>query len=71
MKLFFTPQSVKNNGVLWKNYLSKRKFFIERTDIVNWRTRCIAAMKQFREQNKTIFYIDETWINSNIRFRKC
>ena len=37
---------------------------IEREDIIAWRHRYLRAMRQFRRDNRMIYYLDETWINA-------
>lgn len=51
--------------------MSKRKILIERQDIVNWRSKYLVKIKQYREEGRSIVYIDETWVDSNLTFRKC
>lgn len=38
--------------------------FIEREDIQLWRRRYLRNMKSARRDGKTIYYLDETWINA-------
>lgn len=58
-------------GFTWKKCASKRLFLIERRDIVNWRCQYLTQMRQFRLEKRNIFYIDETWIDTNLTFDKC
>lgn len=37
---------------------------IEREDIVLWRTKYIEDLRKYREQRRTIYYLDETWVNA-------
>ncbi|XP_060855338.1 uncharacterized protein LOC132933017 [Metopolophium dirhodum] len=37
---------------------------IERDDIVLWRTKYIEDIRKYREQRRTIYYLDETWVNA-------
>lgn len=37
---------------------------IDRDDIVLWRRNYLYKMKEFRNENRRIFYMDETWVNA-------
>lgn len=37
---------------------------IERDDIVLWRTKYIEDLRKYREQRRTIYYLDETSVNA-------
>jgi len=37
---------------------------IERDDIVLWRTKYIEDIRKYRAQRRTIYYLDETWVNA-------
>ncbi|XP_054281395.1 uncharacterized protein LOC128999064 [Macrosteles quadrilineatus] len=58
-------------GFKWKKCGSKRKCLIERLDIVNWRFKYLREIRKLREQKRKIFYLDETWMDSNLTFQKC
>lgn len=64
-------RELKIMGFRWKKCGSKRKILIERPDIVNWRFNYLKEIKKHRENNKKIFYLDETWIDSNLTFQRC
>lgn len=64
-------RELKNMGFRWKKCGSKRKILIERPDIVNWRFEYLRKIKNHRLNNKNIFYLDETWIDSNLTFQRC
>jgi hypothetical protein len=57
-------------GFTWKRSVSKRKVLIERRDDIDWRCRYLIKMRQAREK-LNIFFVDETWVDSNLTFRKC
>jgi hypothetical protein len=57
-------------GFTWKRSVSKRKMFVERRDMIDWRCRYLIKMRQATEKLKNIFFIDETWVDSNLTFRK-
>ena len=50
---------------------SKHKILIERPDIVTWRSRYLTAINRLRNERKLVFYLEETWVDSNLTFRKC
>jgi hypothetical protein len=37
---------------------------------VSWRYKYLVQVKRFREEGKYIFYVDESWVDSNITFSK-
>ncbi|PNF33229.1 hypothetical protein B7P43_G11383 [Cryptotermes secundus] len=57
---------IKSMGFRWRRCQSKRKILIERQDIVNWRSKYLVKIKQYREEGRSIVYIDETWVDSNL-----
>ncbi|CAK9802850.1 hypothetical protein ANTQUA_LOCUS10453 [Anthophora quadrimaculata] len=42
----------------------RNSFLNDREDIVVWRRSYLRQLKQFREANRQIYYLDETWINA-------
>lgn len=58
-------------GFKWKRCATKRKVLIERPAIVAWRAKYLRAVKHYRSQNKVFVYLDETWIDNNLTFKKC
>lgn len=57
-------------GFKWKRCGSKRKILIERTDVVDSRCAYLQKIKKLREEGKPIFFLDETWVDTNLTFRK-
>ncbi|XP_026815585.1 uncharacterized protein LOC113555472 [Rhopalosiphum maidis] len=37
---------------------------IEKRDIVLWRRKYLESIKYYRQQNRPIYYLDETWVNN-------
>jgi hypothetical protein len=62
---------LKDMGFVWKGAQSKRLFLIERSDIVQWRLKFLTQMKQARTEGREIFYLDESWVDTNLTFQKC
>jgi hypothetical protein len=56
------------SGFTWKRSVSKRRVLVERRNIIDWRCRYLIKMCQAREKLKNIFFIDETWVDSNLTF---
>jgi hypothetical protein len=54
-------RTVKSLGFKWRKCQSKRNILIERADIVDWRSRYIVKIKEYRDEGHPIFYIDESW----------
>lgn len=50
--LNFKFQKRKRNSIL-----------TERSDLVSWRRHYLRTIRQFREEGRPIYYLDETWIN--------
>ncbi|RVE40784.1 hypothetical protein evm_014566, partial [Chilo suppressalis] len=46
------------------NKQDSRKLLVEREDIVLWRRKYLRQIKEYRNANKTIYYLDETWVNA-------
>lgn len=42
---------------------NRRSILIERDDIVRWRRKYLRTIKQYREEHRPIYYLDETWVN--------
>lgn len=62
---------LKTMGFRWKKSQNKRKVLMERPDILNWRWRYLKSIRKAREEQKSIVYIDETWIDNNLTYKKC
>lgn len=46
------------------NKQDNRTLLLEREDIVLWRRKYLRQIKEYRDANKTIYYLDETWVNA-------
>lgn len=46
------------------NKQDSRTLLVEREDIVLWRRKYLRQIKEYRNANKTIYYLDETWVNA-------
>uniref|UniRef100_A0A1Y1JY26 Tc1-like transposase DDE domain-containing protein n=2 Tax=Photinus pyralis TaxID=7054 RepID=A0A1Y1JY26_PHOPY len=42
---------------------SRKSVLIERDDIIRWRRKYLKAIKQYRNEGRAIYYLDETWLN--------
>ncbi|KAJ8918507.1 hypothetical protein NQ315_015212 [Exocentrus adspersus] len=42
---------------------NRKSILIERHDIVRWRLGYLNSIKEFRKENRPIYYLDETWVN--------
>jgi hypothetical protein len=62
---------LKETGFKWKSRGSRRKVLIERENTKNWRCAYLQQRRKFREMGKPILYLDETWADANLTFRKC
>lgn len=41
----------------------RKSVLLERSDIITWRRRYLREIKKVREQNRKIYFTDETWLN--------
>lgn len=42
---------------------SRRSIMLDRPDLMIWRREYLLKIKDYRKQNKKIYYTDETWVN--------
>jgi hypothetical protein len=61
--------SIKRD-VLQMEEIWYQKVNFNRADTVYWRCRYLQSLKRFRECRE-IFYLDETWVDSSLTFKKC
>ncbi|XP_022173581.1 uncharacterized protein LOC111036015 [Myzus persicae] len=47
-------------------YVKKKRnsALLEREDLIAWRRSYLVKIKHYREQNRPIYYLDETWVNA-------
>lgn len=43
---------------------NRKSALIERPEIILWRTKYLKEMEGYRNENRNIFYLDETWVNA-------
>lgn len=48
----------------------RNSFLIEREDIVVWRRKYLRAIHKYRQEGRSIFYLDETWFNAGDTTKK-
>lgn len=58
-------------GFRFRQCANKRVALIEKTEIVFWRVRYLRSIRKFREEGRPIFFLDETWADSNLTHRRC
>ncbi|XP_076545701.1 uncharacterized protein LOC143305550 [Osmia lignaria lignaria] len=58
-------------GFKWRKTNNIRKVLIEKPSIVTWRARYLSDIEYYRQQNRNIVYIDETWVDNTLCFSKC
>ena len=49
---------------------SRSAVLIERPDIIAWRHRYLRQIKLYRQANRKIYYLDETWVNAGHTVKK-
>jgi hypothetical protein len=62
---------VENLGFKWRKCQSKRTILIETANFVDWRSRYLVKIKEYRDKGHPIFYTDDLWVDSNLTIRKC
>lgn len=62
---------LKANGFGWRKCQNKRKILVEKPAILHWRYKFLRAIRQYREEDRNIVYIDETWIDNDLTVKKC
>jgi hypothetical protein len=60
---------IKSMGFRWRRCQSKRKILIERQDIVNWRSKYLVKMKQYREEGRSVVYIEPVHCGFDMHYR--
>ncbi|CAC5406182.1 unnamed protein product [Mytilus coruscus] len=61
---------VKELGFKWKRSQTKRKVLIEKDAIVEKRIKYLHRIKDYREKDTNLVYIDETWIDTAYTAKK-
>jgi transposase len=61
---------LKSLGFQWKKH-NRKSILIDRPDIVAWRRDFLRKIRQCRNENKQIYYLDETWLNAGHTVSKC
>lgn len=62
---------LKKKGFVWRKCKNKRKILMERPQIMQWRLHYLRAIKKYQQENRTIIYQDETWLDNDMTVRKC
>lgn len=55
-------KTLKNMDFAWEKH-NRKALLLERDEIVCWRRQYLRNIKQYRREQKKVFYLDETWIN--------
>ncbi|CAG4943652.1 unnamed protein product [Parnassius apollo] len=67
----YLRQLLHKMGYLFKKCKSKRHILIERPSIAEWRVRYLRAIRKHRNENRNIYYLDETYVNSSHTSNMC
>lgn len=49
---------------------SRKSALIEKEEIVLWRRKYISQLREYRRENRKIYYLDETWVNEGHTVQK-
>ena len=66
-KLLWT--TLKSMDFVWEKH-NRKALLLESEEIVCWRRKYLRSIKQYRREQKNIFYLDETWINEGYTVQK-
>ena len=61
----------KYHGFYWKRCQNKRKILMEKPSILHLRYKFIRLIRQYRSEKLNIINLDETWVDTNLTFKKC
>lgn len=62
---------LKDMGYKWLKCHNKRRILVERPAVVYARSNYLRKIRQYRQDDQNIFFLDETWIDNNLTFKKC
>lgn len=62
---------LKANGFYFRKCGNKRKILMEKPNILHWRYKYLREIKKYREEGRNIVYLDETWVDNDLTFKKC
>lgn len=49
---------------------NRKSFLIEKEEIVLWRRNYLKKLREYRRENRKIYYLDETWVNEGHTMQK-
>lgn len=55
-------KTLKQMNFSWEKQ-NRKSLLIEKDEIICWRRHYLRQIKQFRSENRKIYYLDETWLN--------
>lgn len=67
----FLRKTLKVMGFRWAKCSSKRKILIEKPDIVSLRIQYLRAIRRYREAERNIIYLDETYVHATHTTSRC
>ncbi|VVC96923.1 unnamed protein product [Leptidea sinapis] len=62
---------LKEMGYKWLKCHNKRRILVERPAVVYARSIYLRKIRQYRQDDRNIFFLDETWVDKNFTFKKC
>lgn len=67
----YLRQLLHKMGYRYKKCKSKRLLLIEQPNITVWRKNYLTQIRNYRTQNRNIYFLDETYINASHHASKC
>ncbi|KAI5635309.1 hypothetical protein NE865_12001 [Phthorimaea operculella] len=61
---------LKAMGYKWVECKNKRRILIEKPAVVYARSMYLRAIRQYRQDERNIFFLDEMWVDHNLTFKK-
>lgn len=62
---------LKDMGYRWLKCHNKRRILVERPAVAYARSIYLRKIRQYRQEDRNIFFLDETWVDNNLTFKKC
>ncbi|XP_050302718.1 uncharacterized protein LOC126740645 [Anthonomus grandis grandis] len=44
---------------------------MERPNLLHWRYKYLREIRKYRQEKRNIVYLDETWVDNDLTFKKC
>lgn len=62
-------KTLKEMNFEWETQ-NRKSLLIEKQEIISWRRKYLRLIKKYRNENRKIYYLDETWVNEGHTVKK-